>query len=77
MTKMVLSLIIGGGVAGGAVAAHLACARREVILIERKAGPHDKVCGEFISCEAVRIPLRRSDHLVAALHSPNYCIRWT
>jgi flavin-dependent dehydrogenase len=32
---------------------HLARAGRDVILIERKAGPHDKVCGEFISGEAV------------------------
>ena len=54
MTKMVPLLIIGGGVAGGAVAAHLARAGREAILIERKTGPHDKVCGEFISGEAVR-----------------------
>jgi flavin-dependent dehydrogenase len=54
MTKMAPSLIIGGGVAGGAVAAHLARAGREAILIERKTGPHDKVCGEFLSGKAVR-----------------------
>jgi flavin-dependent dehydrogenase len=53
MTNIVHALVIGGGVAGGAVAAHLARAGREVILIERKAGPHHKVCGEFISGEAV------------------------
>jgi flavin-dependent dehydrogenase len=53
MTDMVNALIIGGGIAGGAVAAHLARAGREVVLIERTAGPHDKVCGEFISGEAV------------------------
>lgn len=53
MTDMVHAVVIGGGVAGGAVAAHLARAGREVILVERKAGPHDKVCGEFISGEAV------------------------
>ncbi len=45
------ALVIGGGIAGGAVAAHLAQAGRKIILIERKAGPHDKVCGEFISSE--------------------------
>jgi flavin-dependent dehydrogenase len=50
---VVHALVIGGGVAGGAVAAHLARTGREVILIERKPGPHDKVCGEFISGEAV------------------------
>jgi menaquinone-9 beta-reductase len=53
MTDTVHALVIGGGIAGGAVAAHLAHAGREVILIERKANPHDKVCGEFISGEAV------------------------
>jgi menaquinone-9 beta-reductase len=53
MTNVVHALVVGGGVAGGAVAAHLARAGREVILIERKDGPHDKVCGEFISGEAV------------------------
>jgi flavin-dependent dehydrogenase len=46
------ALIIGGGIAGGAAAALLARAGRDVILVERKGGPHDKVCGEFISSEA-------------------------
>ncbi len=45
-------LVIGGGVAGAAAAAHLAQAGRRVVLIERKAAAHDKVCGEFISGEA-------------------------
>jgi flavin-dependent dehydrogenase len=45
-------LVIGGGVAGAAVAAHLAQAGRAVLLVERRDGPHDKVCGEFISGEA-------------------------
>jgi len=46
------ALVIGGGVAGAAVAAHLAAAGRAVLLLERRNGPHDKVCGEFISGEA-------------------------
>ena len=46
------ALVIGGGIAGGAIAAQLARAGRDVVLIERKAGAHDKVCGEFISSEA-------------------------
>ncbi|HEY4918724.1 MAG TPA: FAD-dependent oxidoreductase, partial [Xanthobacteraceae bacterium] len=46
------ALVIGGGVAGAAVAAHLAEAGRAVLLVERRNGPHDKVCGEFISGEA-------------------------
>jgi flavin-dependent dehydrogenase len=46
------ALVVGGGVAGGAVAASLARAGRHVVLLERKGGPHDKVCGEFVSGEA-------------------------
>jgi menaquinone-9 beta-reductase len=46
------AIIIGGGIAGGAMAAHLARAGRHVVLIERRAGAHDKVCGEFVSGEA-------------------------
>ena len=47
------ALVIGGGVAGAALARHLAAAGRDVLLLERQAGPHDKVCGEFLSGEAV------------------------
>jgi menaquinone-9 beta-reductase len=46
------ALVVGGGPAGSALAALLARGGRDVILIEREAGPHDKVCGEFISGEA-------------------------
>ena len=46
------ALVIGGGISGGAVSVYLAKAGREVVLIERKIGSHDKVCGEFISSEA-------------------------
>ncbi|HEX4507474.1 MAG TPA: FAD-dependent monooxygenase [Alphaproteobacteria bacterium] len=47
------ALIVGGGLAGGALAATLAGAGRSVVLLERETGPHDKVCGEFLSREAV------------------------
>ena len=47
------ALIVGGGLAGGALAAALAGAGRRVVLLERETGPHDKVCGEFLSREAV------------------------
>ena len=42
-------LVIGGGLAGAAAAVHLAGAGRDVCLLERTTGPHDKVCGEFLS----------------------------
>jgi flavin-dependent dehydrogenase len=48
------ALVIGGGPAGGVLAAHLARNGRRVILAERSSGPHDKVCGEFLSEEAAR-----------------------
>ncbi|MBO1077959.1 NAD(P)/FAD-dependent oxidoreductase [Roseomonas haemaphysalidis] len=47
------ALVVGGGLAGAALAGHLAGAGRDVLLVERQAGPHDKVCGEFLSGEAV------------------------
>ncbi|MGZ5986168.1 MAG: NAD(P)/FAD-dependent oxidoreductase [Caulobacteraceae bacterium] len=46
------ALVVGGGPAGAALAVLLARAGRRVILVEREAGAHDKVCGEFISGEA-------------------------
>ena len=44
--------IIGGGLAGSSAACVLARAGRPVLLIERTAEPHHKVCGEFLSIEA-------------------------
>ena len=46
------ALVVGGGPAGAALATLLARAGQMVTLVEREAGPHDKVCGEFISGEA-------------------------
>ena len=43
------ALIVGGGLAGAAAACLLG---PRATLIEREAGPHDKICGEFISWEA-------------------------
>ena len=45
-------MVAGGGLAGAAAAARLAMAGRRVLLLERTRGPHDKVCGEFLSGEA-------------------------
>jgi flavin-dependent dehydrogenase len=46
-------LVVGGGIAGAGLAINLAAAGRRVMLIERETGPHHKVCGEFISAEAM------------------------
>ena len=51
--------MIGGGLAGSAVAIALANAGRSVTLIEKSAAAHPKVCGEFLSHEAL--------HYLAAL----------
>jgi flavin-dependent dehydrogenase len=46
-------LVIGGGLAGSMVGLRLAAAGREVVLLERERAAHHKVCGEFLSREAV------------------------
>jgi flavin-dependent dehydrogenase len=47
------NLVIGGGLAGSMVAIRLAAAGREVTLLEKESSAHHKVCGEFLSREAV------------------------
>lgn len=46
-------LVIGGGLAGSTAAIRLACAGRSVTLVERSTESHNKVCGEFLSAEAI------------------------
>ena len=46
-------LIVGGGVAGCAASIALARQGRKVTLIERETTPRHKVCGEFLSGEAL------------------------
>jgi 2-polyprenyl-6-methoxyphenol hydroxylase-like FAD-dependent oxidoreductase len=46
-------LVVGGGVAGCAAAIALARKDRGVTLIEREPAPRHKVCGEFLSGEAL------------------------
>ncbi len=46
-------LVLGGGLAGAAAAIVLARAGRAVTLIEREPAPRHKVCGEFLSAEAL------------------------
>jgi flavin-dependent dehydrogenase len=52
-TRHVDHLVIGGGPAGSMVALRLAAAGRQVLLLEKESLPHHKVCGEFLSHEAV------------------------
>ncbi len=57
-------LVAGGGLAGAALGIQLARAGRTVEIVEQSAGLHHKVCGEFLSREAVEyleqlgVPLR-------------------
>ncbi len=59
MRTSIQNLIIGGGPAGSMLAIRLASAGREVMLLEKQREPHHKVCGEFLSAEAVTY-LRRA-----------------
>lgn len=52
------AFVIGGGIAGSASAIHLARAGLRVVLVEKEAKPKDKVCGEFLSQEAIEYLLR-------------------
>jgi menaquinone-9 beta-reductase len=46
-------LIVGGGPAGAALGTLLARAGRAVAIIEQSDAAHDKVCGDFLSYEAI------------------------
>jgi flavin-dependent dehydrogenase len=46
-------IVIGGGLAGAAAAIGLAQAGKQVRLFDKASGPQHKVCGEFLSGEAV------------------------
>lgn len=46
-------LVVGGGLSGAGAAAHLASAGLSVHVLERDATPSHKVCGEFLTAEAL------------------------
>ena len=45
-------IVIGGGLAGSALAVLLARAGKDILLLEKETAPHHKVCGEFLRKEA-------------------------
>lgn len=45
------AIILGGGLAGSAIATWLAQKQADVLVLERALAPQDKVCGEFLSRE--------------------------
>lgn len=53
LDRTVDHLVIGGGPAGSMVAIRLAAAGHKVTLVEKERAAHHKVCGEFLSPEAV------------------------
>ena len=53
MTSSPDAIVLGGGLSGSAVAILLARAGRKVTLLEQYAEPQHKVCGEFLSAEAI------------------------
>lgn len=53
MTQTCDVAVVGGGLAGSSFAARLARQGKQVLLLERSPGPHHKVCGDFLSHEAL------------------------
>ena len=46
-------IIVGGGLAGLVCAIELGKAGKQVLLVEKKAYPYHKVCGEYVSNEVL------------------------
>lgn len=59
------ALVVGGGLAGCTVATELARAGRRTVLLERSKAAHHKVCGEFLSGEAIHYLSRLNVDLAA------------
>ena len=70
-------LIIGAGPAGSAAAVTLGRAGGRPLLIERAAGPIDKVCGDFLSIDTVQHACVIGVDPVRLGAAPIYCLRVT
>lgn len=66
------AIVAGGGVAGAAVACLLG---PDALLIERETAAHDKICGEFVSCEAQHYLGRLGIELLALGAAPIHRVR--
>jgi flavin-dependent dehydrogenase len=69
------ALILGGGLAGASIATLLARAGRPITLIEQHATAHHKVCGEFLSHEALHYLTALGLNLPALGAAPIHSIR--
>ena len=69
------TLIIGGGPAGASAAIRLARAGASVTLVERTAGPHDKVCGDFLGGPALAALADLGIDAAALGGAPISCVR--
>ncbi|MEK6373409.1 MAG: FAD-dependent oxidoreductase [Acidobacteriota bacterium] len=47
--------IVGGGPAGAMAALHLARAGRSVVILERESYPREKVCGDALIPDSIRV----------------------
>ena len=75
MTRRSEALVVGGGPAGAAVGILLARRGREVTIVEKSSGMHDKLCGEFLSGEAVQYLAQLGVDLPALGATPIYGVR--
>jgi flavin-dependent dehydrogenase len=75
MTGSSEELVIGGGPAGSALGILLARRGRKVTIAEKSTGMHDKVCGEFLSGEAVQYLAQLGLNLPALGAAPIYGVR--
>jgi flavin-dependent dehydrogenase len=69
------ALVVGGGPAGTAVGILLARRGRDVTIVEKTGSMRDKVCGEFLSGEAVRYLARLGLDLHVLGAVPIYGVR--